>query len=76
MEQSVEDYSARRELLIEKLSTDVTRIVRQLKKPFASNWLSCLRLQKYRFVFHKSDFRDCVRLRYSMELDGMELDRM
>ena len=71
MEQRVEDYSARRELLIEELSTDVARIFRQLKKPSASNWFSCLPLQKYGFVFHKSDFRDCVRLRYGKELDRM-----
>ena len=42
MEQRVEDYSARRELLIEELSTDVARIFRQLTEPSASNWLSCL----------------------------------
>ena len=53
MEQRFEDYSARRELLIEELSTDVARIVRQLTEPSASNWLSCLPLQKYGFVFHK-----------------------
>ena len=73
MEQRVEDYSARRELLIEELqlSTDVTRFVTQLTEPSASNWLSCLPLQKYGFVFHKSDFRYCVRLRYDKELDRM-----
>ena len=69
MEQRVENYSARRELLIEELSTDVARIFRQLTKPSASNWLSCL--QNYGFVFHKSDFRDGVRLRYGKELDRM-----
>ena len=47
MEQRVEDYSERRELLIEELSTDVARIFRQLTEPSASNWLSCLPLQKY-----------------------------
>ena len=71
MEQRVEDYSARRELLIEELSTDVASIFRQLTEPSASNWLSCLPLQKYGFVFHKSDFRDCVRLRYGKEIDRM-----
>ena len=71
MEQRVEDYSARRELLIKELSTDVARIFRQLTEPSASNWLSCLPLEKYGFVFHKSDFRDCVRLRFGKELDHM-----
>ena len=61
----------RMRLLIEELSTDVARIVRQLTEPSASNWLSCLPLQKYGFVFYKSDFRDCVRLRYGKELDCM-----
>ena len=68
MEQRVEDYFARRELLIEEIITDVARIVRQITEPSASNWLACLPLQKYGFVFHKYDFRDCVRLRYGGNL--------
>ena len=68
LKQRVLEYKEQHQHLLSTVDKKTARVLEQISEPGSSNWLSCLPLRKHGFIFNKSEFRDCIRLRYNIDL--------